>query len=255
MAVVGGGRGVGAAGGLGIGRPRHGVGRLVLYLRKTHREAVGLDNFLALGLLALAYGVAVLAGAWGFLAAFAAGSALRHVERRETSQAVGVDMDDDDEDDAPPSRPWPRTRGGMTRPVATTEEIASPSAPCAGLHGACHAALQRADRAHRRGGDRARHRPAAVGGRVAPSPARWLIVLLFVVVRPLAVAARAGRLCAASRRPQRRLIGWFGIRGIGSLYYLMYAVNHGLDPSMADVADGDHAVGRWWPRSWCTASR
>ena len=27
---------------------------------------------------------------------------------------------------------------------------------------------------------------------------------------------------------QRRLIGWFGIRGIGSLYYLAYALNHGL---------------------------
>ena len=35
-------------------------------------------------------------------------------------------------------------------------------------------------------------------------------------------------------RSQRWLIGWFGIRGVGSLYYLMYAVNHGLDASLAD---------------------
>ena len=34
---------------------------------------------------------------------------------------------------------------------------------------------------------------------------------------------------------QRVLIGWFGIRGIGSLYYLMYAINHGLDPALAGV--------------------
>ena len=34
------------------------VGRLVLYLRRTHKEAVGLDNFLALGLVGLAYGAA-----------------------------------------------------------------------------------------------------------------------------------------------------------------------------------------------------
>ncbi|HEY4956615.1 MAG TPA: sodium:proton antiporter, partial [Caldimonas sp.] len=27
---------------------------------------------------------------------------------------------------------------------------------------------------------------------------------------------------------QRALIGWFGIRGIGSLYYLAYAMSHGL---------------------------
>ena len=35
------------------------VGRLVLYLRRTHHEALGLDNFLALGLIALSYGVAL----------------------------------------------------------------------------------------------------------------------------------------------------------------------------------------------------
>jgi NhaP-type Na+/H+ or K+/H+ antiporter len=31
------------------------------------------------------------------------------------------------------------------------------------------------------------------------------------------------------------LIGWLGIRGIGSLYYLFYALNHGLDPSIATL--------------------
>ena len=47
----------GTAGGVGIGAVLGtAVGRLVLYLRRTHKEAVGLDNFLALGLIALAYG-------------------------------------------------------------------------------------------------------------------------------------------------------------------------------------------------------
>jgi NhaP-type Na+/H+ or K+/H+ antiporter len=32
----------------------------------------------------------------------------------------------------------------------------------------------------------------------------------------------------------RGLSGWFGIRGIGSIYYLMYAVNHGLSGSLAN---------------------
>ncbi|HEX7439625.1 MAG TPA: cation:proton antiporter, partial [Caldimonas sp.] len=36
------------------------VGKLVLYLRRSHQEATGLDNFLALGLIALAYGGAQL---------------------------------------------------------------------------------------------------------------------------------------------------------------------------------------------------
>jgi NhaP-type Na+/H+ or K+/H+ antiporter len=33
---------------------------------------------------------------------------------------------------------------------------------------------------------------------------------------------------------QRLLIAWFGIRGIGSIYYLMFALNHGLSGSPAD---------------------
>jgi NhaP-type Na+/H+ or K+/H+ antiporter len=37
---------------------------------------------------------------------------------------------------------------------------------------------------------------------------------------------------ARTQRPQRLLIGWFGVRGIGSLYYLGYALNHGLDPRL-----------------------
>ena len=33
---------------------------------------------------------------------------------------------------------------------------------------------------------------------------------------------------------QRLLIAWFGIRGIGSIYYLMFALNNGLSGAMAD---------------------
>ena len=61
------------------------VGRLVLYLRREHKEAVGLDDFLAMGLIALSYGVALLLHAYGFLAVFAAGVALRHLEQSESS--------------------------------------------------------------------------------------------------------------------------------------------------------------------------
>ncbi|OXH86379.1 cation transporter, partial [Burkholderia multivorans] len=52
-----------------------------------------------------------------------------------------------------------------------------------------------------------------------------LAALLFVVVRPLAV-----RLTLAGSRAtiaQRRLMAWFGIRGIGSFYYLLFALEHG----------------------------
>src|SRR5688500_16574536 len=82
------------AGGLGVGLAAGTlVARLVLYLLRTHKEAVGLDEFLSLGLLALAYGVALLLHTYGFLAAFAAGVALRRVESRHT---------DDKDVEAPP---------------------------------------------------------------------------------------------------------------------------------------------------------
>jgi len=28
-------------------------------------------------------------------------------------------------------------------------------------------------------------------------------------------------------------MGWFGIRGIGSVYYLMYAISHDIEPALA----------------------
>jgi NhaP-type Na+/H+ or K+/H+ antiporter len=60
------------------------MGRLVLRLRMRHQQAVGYDDFLALGLIALSYGTALAATTYGFLAVFAAGVALRRVERKQT---------------------------------------------------------------------------------------------------------------------------------------------------------------------------
>ena len=55
------------------------IGRLVVYLRSQHKESIGLDEFLALGLIGLTYGLAVISHASGFLAVFAAGLALQRV--------------------------------------------------------------------------------------------------------------------------------------------------------------------------------
>ena len=57
------------------------------------------------------------------------------------------------------------------------------------------------------------------------------VPLLLLVIRPLAVYA--GLVGAKVERSQRRLIAWFGIRGIGSIYYLMYAITHDLHPVIA----------------------
>jgi NhaP-type Na+/H+ or K+/H+ antiporter len=64
----------------------------------------------------------------------------------------------------------------------------------------------------------------------------WIVVLFFVV-RPVAVTVSLWRTRLTGL--ERALIAWFGIRGIGSLYYLSYAIVHGLDTasakSLADV--------------------
>ena len=57
------------------------------------------------------------------------------------------------------------------------------------------------------------------------------IAILFLAIRPVAVFA--GLLGERAAPAERGLLAWFGIRGIGSVYYLMYAVNHGLAPALA----------------------
>ena len=60
----------------------------------------------------------------------------------------------------------------------------------------------------------------------------WLVALLLLAIRPLSVAI--GMYRSRTSYDQRGLIGWFGIRGIGSVYYLMYAISHGLPAALAD---------------------
>lgn len=56
-------------------------------------------------------------------------------------------------------------------------------------------------------------------------------LFLFFIARP------AGTFLVAkiTRTPQhlRGMIGWFGVRGIGSLYYLMFAIQAGLPEELA----------------------
>ena len=60
----------------------------------------------------------------------------------------------------------------------------------------------------------------------------WFVPVLFLLVRPLAVYV--GLLGTRIKGSQRNLMGWFGIRGIGSLYYLLYAINHDIQPVLAE---------------------
>lgn len=184
------------------------VGRFIIYLRTRHREAVGLDEFLTLGLIALAYGLALLIHSYGFLAVFAAGLALRRIERQAA------------EEQEPPG---PDIR--IAAAAGKAEEIASdPRQAPAYL---AETALAFNEKTEHIGEFIVM---LFVGAVLAPYLLElsqwWLIGLLFLVIRPLAVWI--GLLGTRTTRLQRGLMAWFGIRGLGSIYYLAYATQHGL---------------------------
>jgi len=189
------------------------IGRLVVYLRSRHKESVGFDEFLALGLIALAYGVAVLSHTYGFLAVFAAGLALQRVKEQPgegSNSAV---------------RETGLQSSQANEALATDSEYASAYM------------MQEV-----RGFNEQLERIAEVaivlviGAMLSftylPANAGWLVLLLLLVVRPVSVWL--GLLGAPVSRNQRMLIAWFGIRGIGSIYYLMYAINQGLPRPLAE---------------------
>ncbi len=200
----------GIAGGLGIGWLLGMlVGRLVLYLRREHRAAVGLDDFLALGLIGMSYGAALLAGALGFLAVFAAGLALRRIEARESGEAAPPDV----------------------RAAASDHAATDPEKAPAYM---AEAVLGFNEQLERIGEVAVVVLVGALLATTAFSSALlWFVPLLLLVIRP--AAALLGLAGLPMSWPQRAVIAWFGIRGIGSIYYLMYAIAHGLPDEHAQL--------------------
>ncbi len=232
--ACGAGLAIGAAWGTGLGR-------LVLYLRRHHQEAVGYENFLALGLIGLAYGCAVLATAYGFLAVFAAGLALRHTAKAGSAKAsTGTAAAAASPGVVPVADPAAAVAlveqaHHSSQPGVATQIATDPQHAPAYL---AHAVLSFNDQLDRIGEMVGVVLLGMVLWAVPWVPAAWWFVpLVLLLVRPLSVAIGL----AGSRRispGQQRLIGWFGIRGIGSLYYLTYALNHGLPPEHTQTLVG-----------------
>ncbi|HYW55822.1 MAG TPA: cation:proton antiporter [Polaromonas sp.] len=207
----------GVVGGLGIGYLLGAlVGRAILYLRVRHREALGSDEFIALGLIALAYGVAVLCKSYGFLAVFAAALALRRIDDVSTPVETGQSA-------AP--NPVDKAKSGTTADAEPSTEEAP---------GHMMRQVERFNAQLERFAEVAV--VLAIGALLMvvkfSNEVLWFIPVLFLVIRPLAVYV--GLLGTQVLPSQRRLIAWFGIRGIGSIYYLMYAITHGLEPELAN---------------------
>jgi NhaP-type Na+/H+ or K+/H+ antiporter len=225
--------GLAIGGGLGCA-----VARLVLYLRRTHRAALGRDELLTLGLIALAYGAALSVKAYGFLAVFAAGLALRQVEMKQTPDDDDNDDDDPKSDPAADTAPRPDAveeaedvdpRGGKPDELATRPETAPAHLAHTVLH--FNEQLERLLEVAL---------VILVGAMLTRAHLTWdllwFVPLLFLVFRPLAVYIGLAR--QPAEPAQRRLIAWFGIRGIGSIYYLMYTIEHGLAPADAHRLTG-----------------
>lgn len=204
---------VGLAVGAGLGAL---VGRLVVYLRRTYRQALGFDDFLALGLTVLAYGVALLVKGYGFLAVFAAGLALARVGRRETDSQELNEIKQ-------------AAEMGRSEEVATDPEKAPTYMAQAAL-----------------GFNEQIERIAEVGvvlllgGMLMftkiPAEAIWFVPLLFLIIRPVAVYV--GLFQSRLQNKQRGLVAWFGVRGVGSIYYLMYALHHGVPDELGQRLTG-----------------
>lgn len=198
--------------GLGVGTLwGAGVGRLVIYLRRVHREAVGLDEFIALGLIALSYGVALLIGAYGFLAVFAAGLSVRRIEREHSEETPPLDV----------------AQAGRSQ----EEQATHPETAPAYMANAVLAFNEQLERL----GELAV--VLVVGAMLASierlGPGLVMAAGLFLVIRPLATWITLWR-TPLSRR-QRAIIAWFGVRGVGSVYYLAFALSHGVPAADARV--------------------
>ena len=77
---------------------------------------------------------------------------------------------------------------------------------------------------------------AMLPGVTWPTHGAWFLVVLLVAIRPLAVWLSLRR--AGLSGLQVAFMSWFGIRGVGSLYYLCFAIAFGgSGEEMRDLSD------------------
>ena len=154
-----------------------------------------LDDLMGLGLIAVVYGLGLAAHVWGFLAVFCAGVALRQTEQTLARRNAVVTADD-----APPA-----VSDGTLLFKEHLERLSELTLVL------------------------------LLGGAVTTLLFDWrswaAALFLFFVARPVSVLVA---LLGSRTSPRMRVIAaWFGVRGIGSIYYLMYAINHGLPQPLA----------------------
>ncbi|HEY8609611.1 MAG TPA: cation:proton antiporter [Noviherbaspirillum sp.] len=195
---------VGAAGGAAMAH-------LGWRLRGQQMKHEVLDDLVGLGLIAVVYGFCLLIHAWGFLGVFFAGVALRHGELRLASTA-GIAPE---QIDSTPAHAHKETlEEGEPPPIVSAEALVFKE----------H--LERLSELML---------VLLLGGMLSLGYWNWrsigLAVFVFCIARPVSVMI--GLAGTSSSWRIRGIAGWFGVRGIGSIYYLMYAIQHGLPHALA----------------------
>jgi sodium/hydrogen antiporter len=209
------------------------LGRLAIWLRAKYRHTEAPNDFLAMALIALAYVGAETIGAWGFLAAFTAGLGFRRAEIQTVNENSDDDVSRSDEEADT------RKESDLSERPAE-ERIGKMSLDIEGQHPVKAAGVVISD--------------IISFGNTAERLLEVMLVMLvgvcigvywdwravplaaalFLVIRPAAVFLFLAK--SPTDKTQRLLMGWFGIRGIGSIYYLSYAMTHGLLDHLTDLA-------------------
>jgi len=168
-------------------------------------------DFLGLGLIAVVYGLSVIAHAWGFLAVFFAAVALRQTELKFS--------------------------GAMATPVSLPVKDIAPNELQEGVASATPPTVSEGALVFKEHLERLSEVVLIllIGGMLFIDSWSWraisLALFLFLVARPISVLISLLSTRAVWR--MRGMVAWFGVRGIGSLYYLMYAIQHGLPEALA----------------------
>ncbi|MDE1185704.1 MAG: cation:proton antiporter [Pantoea sp.] len=211
--AIGGGLVIGYA----IGRV---IGQLATHLRSAHQD-VAPNDILALALIALSYAAAQSLDASGFLATFAAGVGLRRAELRVVKRFPPEDVSEEEHLLPAEARVNPNQRlahggSGMVKSVGlVVGDALSFGDTIERLLAAAMMVVLGITLAHH-------WNLTGIG----------LALLLFVLVRPLAVWITT--LGCGLPLARRLLIGWLGIRGIGSINYIAYAWVHGMRGPQAE---------------------
>ena len=168
--------GVAVAVGAAIG---YGTGALAVRLRDRTLLAQAFDPWLAIPTVLVIYGVAEVAGAYGFIAAFVGGVAFRRYEHgHEHNKRIHEGAESVE-------------KFGELAVVLLLGSMLT------------------------------------IDGLGAPGLSGWLLIpVLLLAIRPAAVAISMLR--SGTPAAERAFVGWFGVRGVGSLYYMAIAVGAGV---------------------------